>query len=262
MYIEEILLENIVVNSFLVLIYISFINLNITKRRVIFSIIYLSIFSVLIKIYSSNVIIYSILINVSNIYILEGKTCFKIFIKRNIYFLVLYFLYVGVIFFEILIFDLNISKILNRLLIYSFNGIILKVLTDILWKMWISKIKFSLNIYEVVIKNIGKFKMFIDTGNFASYKEEIPVIIINEESYLKKVKKRKKYIYTMKDEEIIIKTLTGYCTYKGYVFKELIIKKRGEKGKNIKDALIIFTKEKIENNIFDGILPANILIEK
>ena len=46
------------------------------------------------------------------------------------------------------------------------------------------------------------------------------------------------------------------------IFKNIILKKGEMKDKKITKVMIVFTEEEIVNNMFDGILPFNILIEK
>lgn len=261
MYIEYMLIENLVFFTFVFVIYISFLNIHITKLRFLIVVIFMTIFSVVIKIVLANSIYLTILLNIVAIYFIGSIKDIKTYIKRFIYYLIIYYLYLGFIFMITLVFKVNVTSILYRILIYCISGIFLKFSADILWKMWISKIKYSENLYKMQIMNVGKFNMLLDTGNFAVFKN-MPVIIMNENKYVKGVKKYKRAIYSHKSYSIYLETINGRREYKGYMFDNISIKKEGEKKKNIERALVVFTNEKINNDTFDGILPFSVLIEK
>ena len=197
-----------------------------------------------------------------HVYLIESNIGIKKYVKRIIYYNVTYYLFIGYIFFLILIFNFNISSILYRVILYFISFVLIKFSIDVLWKMWITNIKYRDNVYILKIEKIGNFKMLYDTGNFASYDLEVPVIIMNTNKYINKVRKYKKYIQTTEKVSIYLKTINGKKQFDGYIFKNIILKKGEMKDKKITKVIIVFTEEEIVNNMFDGILPFNILIEK
>ena len=258
----ELLIENIVVNIVIICIYVSFLNNEISKLKVIFSIIFVTFFDVLITLFLDNGFLESIIVSIVNIYIISNVKNVSDLIKKYLYYLVIHFLFVGMIFFEVLVFGINSESLIKRLALYVLNGLIVFIFTKFLWKMWISKIKYFSNTYEMLIKDIGKYKMFLDTGNFLNYKEDVPVIIINEKRYVRKFKNKRKLIQNLKVQNYKIKTMSGISEFKGYLIKDIYLRKEGIIKKEIKEALVLFTDEKIQNDMFDGILPLSILIEK
>lgn len=258
----EIIIENLIVNTIIIYIYVSFLKEDISKFKVIFSVCFLTTFDVCIKIFLENGFIENIVISIINVYIICRPKRIKELVKKYTYYVIIYFFFVGMLFFEVLVFNFDCENLFKRLFIYLCDGLALKIFTSLMWKMWINKIEYYSNKYNMLIKGIGRYKMFLDTGNFLKYSNEIPVIIINEDKYIKKYRKRKKIIDSLKVENYKLKTISGITELKGYFIKNIVLRKEGEKDKLIKKALIIFTNEKIQNDIFDGILPANILVEK
>lgn len=261
MYIEYMILENLILFAFISVIYTSFLNIHMTKLKLILVIFFMTFFSIAIKIFCENSIILTMVLNIVYVYLLDRVDEMKKYVKRFIYYLVIFYLYIGYIFFITLVFKINVSNILTRISIYLISGVLLKISTELLWKMWIIKIKYSSNLYKVEIFEKIKFSMFLDTGNFASFRG-IPVIIVDEKKYIKKLKKYKFNISCKKPYSVILKTINGDSEYKGYIVENIKLEKGADFRKRVDKAFLTFSKEEIKENIFDGILPFSIFIEK
>lgn len=262
MYIECMALENLILFTFITVIYTSFLNIHMTKLKVASLVLFITSFSLVIKIFCGNSVILTFILNVFYIYFVDKTQNLKTYIKRIIYYFIIFYLYIGFIFFFTLVFSIDASSFFRRCMLYSFFGLLLEFSINILWKMWIKKIKNSDNYYIIEIFDKVNFHMFLDTGNFATFKG-LPVIIINEQKYLRKIKKYRRNISSTKSYSITLKTISGKKEYKGYIFENVNIRKKGDDlNKNIDKVFITFTNEKIEENVFDGILPFSIFIEK
>ncbi len=166
-YLDYILLENIIVN--IVIIYQVGIftksKINITRNLV--SSIILAIYTTLIYVindsFVNSIIIKLMIVNVV-MYIAFKPKNLNIYLKKVVYYYIISFIYVGVIIGITAFFNISISNTLKKICIYIVSGIITYLFNNYLWKMWKTNIKKDNLVYTIKI-NDQEIQCYVDTGN-------------------------------------------------------------------------------------------------
>lgn len=237
-YLDYIFLENLIVNTVIILETIIFTKSKISIKRKVFVIILDTILSCFFTI-NNNLNIYPLHLFFSLI------TLFILFKSRNIYQLVkkvicyyiIYFLYLGLIISFSIIINIDLTIYTNKILIYLFSGFCFHFICKDLWKMWKINIT-EKELYYILKFNDVEIKAFVDTGN--SIKDPVTslnVIFISENLKQKVINKLKQY----KKINIDVLTINGIDTKEGYIVKDVIIYKENKQISKIDKIILSFT---------------------
>lgn len=263
-YLDYIFFENLFVS--LLTIYIVS---KLSKEKVSFkwnifvSLIY-SVYSVLSYVYITSFLasaVFKFLIVLSITYIYFRPKTVKKYLKLQMIFFLIIYVYTGTIIFFALIFNINLNNIFLKFFVYITSFAITYLSTGFLWKMWISKIKKRDLEYEIFY-NLGKKRYtvlgFVDTGN--SLKDSVSgldVVIVS-----KKYMPNKDELNSLEFRKINIKSINGIDCYIGYVFKNLKFKNY-KKEYVVKNALIVFAEEYVLSSTeYNAIISYNTYLEK
>lgn len=181
-YLDYILIENVIVN-FVIMYQIGiFTKTQISKKRNILATLLLSIYTVVIYIvpdsFLENIIMKFLIIAVATYIAFYPKTM-KEYIKKIIYYYIISFLYVGVIISFTLFFNISINSISKKISIYLVCGIITYLFNTYLWKLWKTNIKNDTLVYTLKVKDI-EIESYIDTGNLVyEYTHQLDVIFLD-----------------------------------------------------------------------------------
>ena len=140
-YLDYIFLENLVVNTVIIIETIILTNFSVSKKKRIFIIFLDTFISTIMKIIPQldNFLIHIILSSLSLFILFKFKNIFE-FIKNLISYYLIYFIYIGIIISFSIIFNINLENILIKLALYIFSASILNILVKDLWKMWKSSL--------------------------------------------------------------------------------------------------------------------------
>ena len=158
-YIEYIFLENLIVSYITIYQVYLFTKMKAKKINIIMGSIILGFYETLSRYFSFN-FFGNLLIKLFAIcfilYIIFQPNTLKIYLKVFVYYILISFVLVGIIISLTLLFNLNISNELIKVILYIISGLILYLFNKLMWKMWKSKIKKDNLIYEIkmIIKNI------------------------------------------------------------------------------------------------------------
>lgn len=264
-YLDYIVIENFLINLSVLYQTSIFTKTKFKKNRLILVSIFLSLISLLIEFEVGNNIFISILaINISTYLLFIPKNFMK-FVKLQMYYYLIYVIYIGVIVSISVFFKVNLNSFTIRILLYIVTIVITYIINKYMWKIWINKIKYGNLTYKIVINSLNKisFKVFVDTGNnIKDPYSNLDVIILNTKMYTSKSKS-----LFLDDEKkdlvsLDISTANGKSKIKGYIFKDISIKKGGVEKLRLKKAIIVFMDEKINNDQYDGIISYNTYLEK
>jgi len=233
--------------------------------RLIILSIFLSIISILKTLEIGNNILIQILVVNIVIYLLYLPKSIIKYIKQQMYYYLIYIIYIGIIISTSVFFSINLNNIYLRILLYIVTAFITYIINKYMWKIWINKIKYNNLTYKIVINSLDKltFKVFVDTGNnIRDSFSDLDVIVLNSKAYNSKLKC--KLIDDKKREVVMIEVVTaiGKSKINGYIFNDISIKKGGIEKVILKKAIIVFIDEKINNNEYDGIISYNTYLEK
>ena len=265
-YIEEVIIENFLVNFIVIISVYIFTKNKIKIIPIIISSVFLSIISLINVVNDFNKIILNILsINII-IYFLFRDDKFIKYIKKVLYLYMIYIEFIGITIFISLLFNINLNNIIVRCGIYGLVAINILFINNYMWKLWKNKlIKDSLK-YIVKLNEYNiSFDLMLDTGNLITDPCCLnEVIIISEKAYLKKINSSKKQLLKSNIEqiEIDIKTVTGKSKLKGGVYKDITIIKNSKEHYHFNSIIILFVKDNIYNNKFDGIIGYHTYLNK
>lgn len=246
-YIEYILLENFIVNYFVIYQLNYFMRENPKKIKKYISIIILSVYGSISYMMDSN-IINNILIKLLTIsiavYIMYFPKQINIYFKQIIYFYSVYFSYVGIIIAFTVLFNIKVEKLYIKLLVYSISFIILHLFNNFMWKMWKTNIKEKELTYKIII---GGYEIlsFVDTGhNVKDYINNLDVIFVD-----------KCLFRALSDKEILknkvnlsFNTVEKECTQEGYIVKDVKFEKE-HTAYIIEKAVVVFTQSNLKNSL-------------
>lgn len=264
-YLDYVFIENFLINISVLYQTSIFTKIKVAKIRLILISIFLSFISIIKVLEIGNSILISILaLNISTYLLFKPKNLMK-FIKIQMYYYLIYSIYIGVIISISLFFKIPLDNFFIRILLYIVTIMITYIINKYMWKIWINKIKYGNLTYKLVINSLNKvsFKVFVDTGN--SLKDpysNLDVIILNSKAYEQKIKNI--FLNDTKNEVVSLDALTamGKSKINGYIFNDISIRKGGKERIILKKAIIVFIDEKINNDQYDGIISYNTYVEK
>ena len=264
-YLDYVFIENFIVNISILYQTSIFTKTKISKMRLIILSIFLSIISILKTLEIGNNILIQILVVNIVIYLLYLPKSIIKYIKQQMYYYLIYIIYIGIIISTSVFFSINLNNIYLRILLYIVTAFITYIINKYMWKIWINKIKYNNLTYKIVINSLDKltFKVFVDTGNnIRDSFSDLDVIVLNSKAYNSKLKC--KLIDDKKREVVMIEVVTaiGKSKINGYIFNDISIKKGGIEKVILKKAIIVFIDEKINNNEYDGIISYDTYLEK
>lgn len=235
-YLDYIFLENLVVNTVIIIETIILTNFSVSKKKRIFIIFLDTFISTIMKIIPQldNFLIHIILSSLSLFILFKFKNIFE-FIKNLISYYLIYFIYIGIIISFSIIFNINLENILIKLALYIFSASILNILVKDLWKMWKSKIKISDLYYELKINDV-KIKSFIDTGNTV----KDPISLLNV-IFLNKNLKNSLNLDVNKKIAFNVSTVSGNDIKEGYIVKNVKVIKDGREIAKIPKIILCFS---------------------
>lgn len=154
-YLDYIFFENLIVN------YILFTQINIFTKsncrninKVVATIV-ISIYTTITYVFEDaliNNIFVKIMIVSVGVYIAYVPKSIKEYLKKQLYYYLISFMYVGIIISVTLLFNISIEKLYVKVGIYIVSGLILYVFNKFLWIMWKSNIKSDDLTYTISIK--------------------------------------------------------------------------------------------------------------
>ena len=263
-YIEEVFIENFVVNLSIVLLLYIFTKNKINIVKVIIIVTFLSVISI-IKILNigNNYILQILSLNIFIYFMFKDNKIIS-YLKHIVYLYIIYIEYIGIIIFLTMLFNINITNIFNRIILYLVTLYIAYFINNYMWKLWKNKLINDSLKYKVIFENYNIcFNLMLDTGNFITdpcMKNE--VIIISEKAYLKKIIKNNIIDNNLKKIEIDIRTVIGKSKLKGGIFKNITIIKNSKEKYKFNEIIVLFTEDEIYNNKFEGIIGYNTYLNK
>lgn len=235
-YLDYIFLENLVVNTVIIIETIKFTNSNISikKRNVI---IFLdTIISCCINLVPKldNYIIHIIFSSITLYYLFNFKSIYDYIKKISSYYLI-YFIYIGLIITFTIIFNIDLENIINKIALYIFSSMILNILVMDLWKMWKTKIGYK-DLYFTLKINDVEINSFVDTGNTVREPiNNLNVIFLDKELEEKLVNQN----YNKIEFEVL--TVNGIDLKEGYIAKDIIAIKDGKEIAKIPKIILCFS---------------------
>ncbi len=166
-YLDYIFLENLIVNAVIIIETVLYTNNNVGLKKKILIIILNTFLSVLVNLISflDNYFFQFLIANIICLLLLGFKSIY-LHIKNIITYYFVYIIYIGTMIISVLITDINLDNILNKLLLYFIVGGIAHILNKHLWKMWKTNITNDELLYNIRIEN-EFIPVFLDTGNMA-----------------------------------------------------------------------------------------------
>jgi hypothetical protein len=150
-------------------------------------------------------------------------------------------MYSGIIIGITLFFNINIEIILSKLIIYILSAILLYLLNNFMWKIWITNIKKEKLTYIINIEG-QEINSFVDTGNMVKNLEyNLDVIFLDKKWY--SVLNEKSVL--VKKVETNINSITGRSVIPGYIVKNIKVYKNKKLIKVIKKIIISFSEQSI-----------------
>lgn len=258
-YLEYIFIENYIVNLILLFMINIFTKSNSKKIIILLSSLISTIYTILsIKLNLNNFFIRILIINFI-VYITYRPNQLKRYIKIIIYYIFLYYLYLGIIIGITLFFNFNIENIVIKVLIYISSAILLYLLNNFMWKMWITNIKKENLTYTINIKG-QEINCFVDTGNMVkNFEHNLDIIFLDKKWY--KILNKKNVIKYKVDTHI--HSIIGDSVIPGYIVENIDVYKNNKKVCTIKKIIISFSEQTI--NIYEkysGLIGYNTYLEK
>ncbi len=261
-YLDYIFFENLFVN-YIVLYQVNLFTKSNNKK------VYLLISSIIISIYTTiqnilefefidNVVIKILVVNVA-VYIAYFPKKLSEYLKKQIYYYLIYFMYVGIIISITLFFDISINKLIVKIIVYVISGIVLYIFNKFLWKMWKTNIKESTLTYNIII-NGQEIPCFIDTGNSVyDYVNNLDVIFLDKKWYDTLQSKGA----LTKRTNIVIRTVTSEDFITGYIVDNVKVLKKKNEICLLNKVVISFPNQTIcIQNKYSGLIGYNLYIEK
>ena len=223
-YLDYIFLENLIVNTVIIIETIKFTKSKISNKRKIFVILIDTVLSCFFTLNNYSSIFHFIFSLITFFILFKPKTLFE-YIKKVLCFYMLYIMYLGLIISTCIILKINLEIFIYKILIYIFTGFLFHFICKDLWKMWKMHITENNLFYTLWINGI-EINAFVDTGN--SVKEPITsldVIFVNSK-YKEKILNGNEKLNKLKLE---INTISGNDEKEAYIVKDIIVYKRKNK---------------------------------
>lgn len=261
LYLEYILLENILVN-YIIIYELKFFTKQKPKRlNFIIGILLISIYSTIIYFFKEEGIINSLLnfllTNFCVYLIFTPQTIIK-YLKLCIYYFLLSFMFVGIVISLTLFLNLEISNIIIKLITYIISSLILFIFNKYLWKMWRLMIKKDELIYTLNVSDV-KILAFVDTGNNVhDFIKNMDVIFV-EEIYKNELKEK---CLLNKKELLNIKTISGEENVEGYIIDNVEVSKKNKKVCTLKKVFLVFTSSSLKKGEYSALISYETYVEK
>lgn len=235
-YLDYIFLENLVVNTVVIIEIILFTNLNISKRKRNLFIFIDTILSCVINLVPqmNNYVFHFIFTTITLTIIYNFKSIYE-YMKTVACYYLIYFNYIGIIIVFSIVFNIPLENIIFKLITYIVSGIFLHLLINDLWKVWKSKMNIR-DLYYILKIDDVEIKSFVDTGN--TVKEPISnlnVIFIKDE--LKEKIELDKY----KKISVYVLTVNGIDEKEGYVVENITVIKDKKEIAKIPKIILCFS---------------------
>ena len=245
-YIDYIFIENLVINYLLLFQTGKIIKQKIKVIKIILSSVVGAIYVCIMIALKIEILSYSIckmLLSVVMIYIAFTPKKTSVYLKELLVFYVVSIIATGTCLVIISMFNLNISRNIAKIGMYSMGIIVVYIIDTKLWKVFKLKVKKDRLVYDVYLNNKDKYvkyKGFIDTGNTAKDANSGRPIFFAE-------KRNNMYLSNKEKVMINVNTIQGKSVMLGYIFDNVIIKK--EESIKFVDVVICFTENEIKNNL-------------
>lgn len=260
-YIEYILLENFIVNYFVIYQLNYFTKENPKNINKYISILILSIYGtinyMLNNNFINNILIKLLIINIA-VYIIYFPKKVNIYFKQIIYFCSVYFSYVGIIIACTMLFNIKVEKFYLKALVYIISFLILHLFNNFMWKMWKTNIKEKELTYKIIINGF-EIVSFVDTGhNVKDYINNLDVIFIDKDLYSVLIDKG-----VLEDKvNLSFNTVERECMQEGYIVKNIKVKKE-ENIFFIDKAIVVFTQSNLKNSLnYKAIIGYDMYLDK
>lgn len=237
-YLDYIFLENLIVNTVIILETIIFTKSKISIKRKVFVIILDTFLSCFLAISNNlNTYILHLFFSLITLFILfKSPNIYQLF-KKTICYYILYFIYLGLIILLSIVINIDLSIYINKIIIYIFSGICFHFICKDLWKMWKINIT-QKDLYYILKFNDVEIKAFVDTGN--SIKDPITSLdVIFIEEKLKPIILNEKEEYKKINIEVL--TINGTDIKEGYIVRDVIIYKENKQVNKIDKIILSFT---------------------
>ena len=218
-YLDYIFLENLIINTVVIIETILFINLIINNKRRNTIIILDTIFSCIIYVVPvlNHFAIHIVLTSFSLFILFKLKNLYEYFKAISCYYLI-YFIYIGIIIAMCVLFNINLDSIMLKCTTYILSAILLHFLNKCMWKTLKDKFKIR-DLYYTVKDPISNL-------NVIFLKKELEEIIIKDKT--NKV-------------EFEVTTVNSVDTKEGYIVKNIQVIKEGRIIANIPKIILCFS---------------------
>lgn len=237
-YLDYIFLENLIVNTVIILETVIFTKSKISNKRKVFIIILDTILSCFLAVNNHlNTYILHLFFSLITLFILFKSSNLYQLIKKVICYYIIYFLYMGLVISFSIIFNVNLEIFLFKIMLYVFSAIVFHFICKDLWKLWKINIT-QKNLYYTLKFNDIEIEAFVDTGN--SIKDPITsldVIFIDEklkDNVLNNIEKYKRI-------SIEVSTVNGVDIKEAYIVKDVIVYKEKTEIVQIDKIILSFT---------------------
>ena len=265
-YLDYIFFENLIINIVIIYQTSIFTKSNIKLKYIILSSSVLSVYTTIVYILQNNIvenIIIKIIIAVTSkknkkIYLAFNPKSIKEYIKKQVYYYIISFTYVGIIISITLIFNISIKKTIVKILIYVLSAFISYLFNKYLWKMWKTNIKNSSLTYKLKIKG-QEIVAFVDTGNNVyDYTNNLDVIFVD----MKFFDNLKKLNVLKNRTNIIVRTIASEDYITGYIVEDVEVYQNSKKVCNLKKVVFCFSNQTINlNNKYNALIGYNLYLE-
>ena len=178
-YIEYIIIENFIINFFLILFISIFTKQKLNILRILFTDVITVLYVTVAHIYNLDNAIYKLFLSFVTVFIAFGMKSYKKYIKIVVYYYLIYFEYIGVVLSITLIFNFNIDYLLVKIIVYLLSAGLTYIFNKFMWKIWKVDIKNKDLKLKVKVNGI-LFSAFVDTGNSVKMENGFPVIFIKK----------------------------------------------------------------------------------
>ncbi len=255
-YLDYIFLENLIVNTVIIIETILLTNTEVSKKRRNLVIFLDTILSCLVIIISklNNFTFHFIFSSITLIILFRPKNIYE-FIKKYLCYYLIYFIYIGLIIALSIIFNINLEEYVCKIVLYIISSIILHFVLKDLWNMWKTKLKNRDLYYKLLIDNV-QIDAFVDTGN--NVKEPITnlnVIFLNEKL------KSKLRLEDYKQMDVEVMTVNGIDKKQGYIATDIIVIKDGKKIARIPKIILCFSLISNTPEKYSGIIGYDTYLE-
>ncbi|MDD3303296.1 MAG: sigma-E processing peptidase SpoIIGA [Clostridia bacterium] len=261
-YLDYIFFENLVVNLVIIFQTSMFTKSNSKKRYMLLGSLIISIYTVITYILKNSIvenIVIKIIVIGFAIYLVFNPKSIKEYLKKQIYYYIISFTYVGIIISITLLFQISIEKTIVKILIYIVSAGISYLFNKYLWKLWKTNIKNESLTYKLEIHG-QEILAFVDTGNDVyDYANSLDVIFMDNKFF--EILNAKKLLN--QKTNIIIRTVASEDYITGYIVNDVKIYKNKTEINHLNKIVICFSNQTINvNNKYNALISYNLYLEK